>query len=260
MAGDPSIGQEIRRPMSSAARIFAILDLFEVHRSFWTAEQIIDATGFSRPTAFRYLKELCRSGLLARFAGGYVLGAKAVKLDYVIRQSDPLLHLFAPILQRLCDDTECDVILATLLGQEFFATLHIESGNAKVSWSRGRSMPITRGAGGLALLAALPARQQKRLSIKSGLDEAAMTELKRELKSVRARGYAVSLGALDEENVGIALPLILAGAPPSALVLVMRRKRFETTDVAVIVQLLRAAQSRMTDAYQAAPSAAHCDE
>lgn len=237
--------------MSTTARIFVILDLFDVQQPFWTAEQIINATGFSRPSAFRYLKELCASGLLARFAGGYVLGAKAVKLDYIIRQSDPQLGLFKPIVRKLCDATECDVILATLLGNEFFAVAHEESGNATVSWSRGRTMPLARGAGGLAVLSALPAAKRRRLLARSGLEGAALDQLHQELKTVAKQGFAVSLGALEEENVGIAVPVMLSGTPPMALILVMRGKRFATSDLGVIVRLLRSAQADIISAYAA---------
>lgn len=235
--------------MSSLTRMLGILDLFDLGQPFWTSEQIMDATGFSRPTTFRYLKELRQTGLLARFGGGYVLGAKAVKLDYIIRQSDPLLHLFQPILARLRDDTDCDVILASLLGEEFFATIHEQSGNATVSWPRGRPMPLTRGAGGLAVLALLPTAQLKR--ILSGTDETTETiaALQIEIRTVARRGYAVSLGALDGENVGIAVPVQLGGVPPAALVLVMSRKRFDTSDIKIIVGLLQRGRQQMLTAY-----------
>ncbi|MEN2793212.1 helix-turn-helix domain-containing protein [Sphingomonas oligophenolica] len=229
--------------------MLGILDLFDVGRPFWTSEQIMETTGFSRPTTFRYLKELRQSGLLARFGGGYVLGAKAVKFDYIIRQSDPLLHLFQPILARLCDDTDCGVILATLLGEEFFSTVYEQNDSATVNWSRGTPMPLTRGAGGLAVLAAVPAPLQKRLLAKAGLEGEALANLKTELKIVAKQGYAVSLGALDPNNAGIAVPVLLAGVPPAALVLVMSRKRFQTSDLAIIVDLLRRGRADMVAAY-----------
>ena len=235
--------------MSSLTRMLGMLDLFDVGQPFWTSEQIMETTGFSRPTTFRYIKELRQSGLLARFGGGYVLGAKAVKFDYIIRQSDPLLHLFQPILARLRDDTECDAILATLLGEEFFATIHERSGNATVNWSRGRPMPVTRGAGGLAVLATAPAAQQKRLLAKAGLEGDELAKLKAELRDIAKQGYAVSMGALDGENVGISVPVLLAGVPPAALVLVMTRKRFKTSDLTIIVGLLQRARTDMVAAY-----------
>ena len=235
--------------MSSLKRMLHILDLFDVGQPSWTSEQMMEATGFSRPTTFRYLKELREAGLVARFGGGYVLGAKAVKLDYIIRQSDPLLHLFHPILARLRDQTECDVILASLLGDEFLAIIHEQSGNATISWPRGRPMPLTRGAGGLAVLASLPSPQLKRLLAAAGGRVDDPTTLRAEIREVAKRGYAVSHGALDGENVGIAVPVQLSGVPPASLILVMSRKRFGTSALEVIVEMLTRARQEMLAAY-----------
>lgn len=237
--------------MSSLTRMLSILDLFDLDQPSWTTDQIAERTGFTRPTTFRYLKELRQSGLLARFAGGYVLGPKAVKLDYIIRQSDPLLHLLNPILASLAEETECDVILASMLGDDFFATLHIESGNTTVSWPRGRPMPLHRGAGGLAVLASLPAAKANKLLTKFA-DEDAQDETRAQIKQVQKQGYALSIGALDGENVGVAVDVKLGTAPASALVLVMSRKRFATSDIDTIVALLCACRQRLLQACEIA--------
>lgn len=240
--------------MSSLTRILGILDLFDLERSFWTSDQIMQKTGYSRPTTFRYLKELRQAGLLARFGGGYVLGAKAVKLDYIIRQTDPLLKLLDPIMAGLRDHTDCDVILATLLGEEFFATIHHMSGNTNVSWPRGRPMPLTRGAGGLVVLATLsPAHLRKVLdrAISAGsLSHGDAAKLREELASIAKQGHAISLGALEPGNVGIAVPVSLPSVPKAALILVMSRKRFNTTDPAVVIKLLKQGREEMMGAYE----------
>jgi DNA-binding IclR family transcriptional regulator len=230
-----------------------ILDLFDLDQPFWTSEQIIERTGFTRPTTFRYIKELRNAGLIARFAGGYVLGAKAVKLDYIIRQSDPLLHLFEPIMEEVRDETDCDVILASLLGHDLFATIHAQSMSNNVSWPRGRPMPLTRGAGGLAVLSALPKTQLARLldlpPIAATISDRAA--LLSQIGEVARDDCAISLGALEPENVGIAVSVKLTGVPPTALVMIMSRKRFSTTDRPLIVAILRDARKRMTKAYAA---------
>ena len=242
--------------MSSLSRMLGVLDLFDVGQPFWTSEQIMEATSYSRPTTFRYLKELRQSGLLARFGGGYVLGAKAVKFDYIIRRSDPLLHLFQPILARLSEETDCGVILTTLLGEEFFSTHYEQSNSASVNWARGTPMPLTRGAGGLAVLASLPSAQQKRLLAKAGNEGAELSQLTAELKIIAKQGYAISRGAIDPANAGISVPITLPGVPPSSLVLVMSLKRFQTTDLQLIVDLLERGRAEMVNAFASIESEA----
>lgn len=237
--------------MSSLSKMLTILDLFDLDRPSWSSEEIMESMGFSRPTTFRYLKELRQAGLLARFGGRYVLGAKAVKLDFIIRQTDPLLKLFQPIMIELRDHTDCDVILASLLGEDLFATIHEISGATNVSWPRGRPMPLTRGAGGLAILASLSQPQLRRIlaspSVAATIDDAAA--LKKSLSEIAKQGYAISLGALEASNVGIAVPIKLSGVPPAALIMVMSKKHFGIADRTVIIRLLNEARANMLRAY-----------
>jgi DNA-binding IclR family transcriptional regulator len=237
--------------LSSLKRMLEILDLFDLERSFWTSEQIMSATEFTRPTTFRYLKALREVGLVARFGGGYVLGAKSVKLDYIIRQTDPFQKLFEPIVDRLRDTTDCDVIVASLLGEDFFATIHARSESTKVSWPRGRPMPLTRGAGGLVVLGSLPPSQLRRILAAAAVMDSGLSldQLRKEIATVAKQGYAISFGALEPENVGIALPIAAPGMQRAALIIVMSRKRFATTNLDVILQLLREARAEMLKVY-----------
>lgn len=241
--------------MSSLTRMLGLLDLFDVDRPFWTSEQIMEQTGYSRPTTFRYLKELRDAGLLARFGGGYTLGAKAARMDYVIRQSDPLVHLFDPILDRLRDRTDCDVIFVSLLGEEFFATIHKENriSTSTQRWPRGRPMPLHKGAGGIAVLADLPKNQLKRILASPKITDANVDvgQLLLEIEKARHQGYALSFGAIDPENVGIAVPISLKGVPPAALIVAVDKRRFPTTDLLAIVGLLNQARREMIAVYNA---------
>lgn len=232
--------------------MLSLLDLFDLDRPFWTSEEMMEQASLGRATAFRYLKELREAGLVARIGGGYVLGPKAVKLDYIIRQSDPLLRCFEPIMAQVRDKTDCDVILASLLGHDFFATIHVRSASNSISWPRGRPMPLTRGPG-LVVLAGLPKTGLRRL-LKDPHIAATVADrdaLLRELAKVATDGCAVSLGALEPENAGVAIPIDLPGVPPSALILVMSRKRFATADRMLIQGILMDARERLVRSFAA---------
>jgi DNA-binding IclR family transcriptional regulator len=241
--------------MSSLTRMLGLLDLFDVDHPFWTSEQIMERTGYSRPTTFRYLKELRDAGLLARFGGGYTLGAKAARMDYVIRQSDPLVHLFDPILDRLRDRTDCDVIFVSLLGDEFFATIHKETRTSTSTqrWPRGRPMPLHKGAGGIAVLSDLPKTQLKRILSNPKITEAGVDieQLQSEIDAAKKQGHAISFGAIDPEHVGVAVPVSLKGVPPAALIVAMDKRRFPTTDLTAILGLLNQAKREMLATYKA---------
>ena len=78
--------------MSSLGRLLSILDLYSETKPIWTLEDITLETGFARSTAYRYVKELCDSGLLMSIGkGAHVLGPRFIEFDRLIRNNDPLL-------------------------------------------------------------------------------------------------------------------------------------------------------------------------
>ena len=78
--------------MSSLERLLSVLDLYSEVEPIWTLDEIIQQTGYARSTAYRYVRELCDSGLLISIGkGAHVLGPRFIELDRLIRNTDPLL-------------------------------------------------------------------------------------------------------------------------------------------------------------------------
>ena len=69
--------------MSSLARMLSILDLFGARAPVLSAEEIIARRNYSRPTGYRYVRELVAAGLLVRAPGGYSLGPRIIELDWL---------------------------------------------------------------------------------------------------------------------------------------------------------------------------------
>ena len=92
--------------MSSLGRLLSILDLYSETKPIWTLEDITLETGFARSTAYRYVKELCDSGLLMSIGdGAHVLGPRFIEFDRLIRNNDPLLIASQRIMPDLSRTT-----------------------------------------------------------------------------------------------------------------------------------------------------------
>ncbi|TWC76452.1 IclR family transcriptional regulator [Rhizobium sp. SJZ105] len=232
---------------SSISKMFSILDLFKIGNPVLSGEDIIAGMDCSRPQAYRYLKALCDAGFLARSAGSYRLGARAIELDYIVRESDPLLKAAVPAMQDVRRDTGCDVLLTSLVGERII-TIHHESGMdpTTVSYGRGRAMPLFRGAGSKTILASLPFAKAHRLyQLHYAADPSPVLgvnweEVSRSLKQIKKLGHAISEGELDPENVGISAPIVF-GNPPlhASVVLVLGQVRYKTTDRERIVHIVK---------------------
>ena len=85
--------------------MLSVLDLFTSEQPVWTAEEMIAKLGYSRPTGYRYVRELCAAGLLARNASKYFLGPRVIELDYQIRQADPLTTSGQEVMKELAGRT-----------------------------------------------------------------------------------------------------------------------------------------------------------
>ncbi|MGD9941964.1 MAG: IclR family transcriptional regulator [Burkholderiaceae bacterium] len=239
---------------SSLTRMLAVLDAFSAQHPVLTADDIMARLGYSRGTAYRYLRELVTVGLLARVAGGaYTLGPRIIELDFAIRQCDPVLSAGIPIMQALRRKLDCDVLLTSFYEDRVVVTHH-ERGDdlITVSFGRGRVMPMFRGAPSKAIVAWLPPARQKRLysehaaeALTAGLG-ATWADFRAALSSIRKDGYCVSFAELDPGNVGIAAPL--ATEPPhtpGSLGVVFSRSRYDILDKSLVIDIVRNAAAQI---------------
>lgn len=233
--------------MSSLKKMLSILDFFSIDKSTWSPEELIAETGLSRPTGYRYLKELCDSGLLRRAESGYSLGPRIIEMDYYIRQSDRLLIACRPVMSRLAQETGCDILLASIYGARILAVHQEPVGQSSpIAFGRGRPMPLFRGGGSKAIIAALSPARHKRLyeSHASEIAEAGLGETWKEFRAqmlkIQRDGHVISVGQLDPDAAGAAVPLYSGTSlEPAALILVTTRSRFALTDKTMLIELMK---------------------
>lgn len=250
---------------SSLSRMLAVLDVFSRERPVWTAEAIAGALGYSRPTGYRYVKELVEAGLLRRLGPGlYSLGARIIHLDYLLRGSDPVLQLAVPEMRELARRTGCDCVLSGLYGDQLLDT-HRESaseGALQLAYGRGRLRPLFQGAAPKVILAALPTARLKALweanaATIAGLGLGAdWPSFRAAMREIRKRGYAVSIGELEPQLAAIAAPIGSDDAVVAAVALVAQRERFALLDQALLAKLVAQCAERVTYALGRLPAAA----
>lgn len=224
----------------SGERILAILDKFTETRSDWTSEALMAELGYSRPTLYRYLKTLKDAGFLVSLPNaGYTLGPRVTELDFLMRRSDPLVRLSANALRRLVATYPCAALLMRWYGQKILCIASEKSAaDSPSSYSRGRPMPLARGAISRAILAFLPRREQIPI-IEDLIGEFAqigiggtVSEVLDTMRNIRRAGYAVAHGEVTSGVIGIAAP-ILAGerAPVAAICMTVKARDADSPEV-----------------------------
>ncbi|MGB3070597.1 MAG: helix-turn-helix domain-containing protein [Ottowia sp.] len=201
--------------MTKFARILDVLDLFSESVTLLTAEDIANQLKISRPTAFRYVRELTGAGFLANYSGRYSLGARIITLDYRIRSADPVLNAAWPVMRELCAETACTSILCRMYNDEII-NVHHEAGYAGEALAfagRGRPLPLFRGSASKTMLAFAPTARLKKIyerhhddpDVRSiGHDWPAFQAY---FAAIRKTGHYVSNQEVDKGTVGVSAPI-----------------------------------------------------
>lgn len=209
---------------TSLEKVLSVLEVFTEDRLHWTPDEMIAALGYPRPTLYRYLKILKEAGLVTASPGaGYTLGPRVVEMDYLLRQSDPLVIAGQTHLQALAAEHPCSALLVRWYGNRLLCVASERSDPAAVSsYPRGRPMPLARGAISRAIMAWLPRRQLVPIIEKNLGDYAALglgdnvDAVLETMRTVRRAGYAVARGEVTPGVIGIAAPVFDGGSAPVA--------------------------------------------
>lgn len=235
---------------SSFAKILRVLDLFSLTRPVINVELISRELGLSKPTSYRYLKELVASELLQRVsgtAGDYILGSKIAVLDYISRITDPSVQISIPYMQVLAERTESCCLL-THLNYDSCIDLHHEilMGSPVLSYGRGCPRPVYLGSSPKVMMAYLP--KQKQLDYYERFQHAFcevgfasnVDEFLQQMKAIKKQGFYFSNGELDPNIAGLSVPIHFSSKePPLALTLLASKSRFEFANVDKLVDILK---------------------
>jgi len=222
----PGSGEERR---SSLDRMLDILTLYDEARPVWTVDAMLKRLGYSRATAYRYVRSLCRIGLLDPVTGGgYVLGPAVLEWERLVRSADPLLAAADPVLERIRARTGETVILARPYRNRVLCT-QVWSGltSLPADLDRGRPLPRFKGAASKVILAHLGGRRLRALwdTERDAMREAGLgadLEAVRSASSgIRYQGHAETFGELAPHVGDCAAPIMNAdGAVLGALAVV----------------------------------------
>lgn len=207
---------------SSLTRALGILALFSATTPLLTAEDIAARLGYTRSTAYRYMKDLADAGLIAPASGGsYSLGPRIVELERMLALTDPLYRSGALVLPS--HRREDSALLLHSLYQDKVLCIYkvgpdiLEHNGQRLTIRRARGIPFSlfQGAASLAMLPYLSQHRirqtylwgQKQIAAAGlGSDWA---QFRRQMTAIRRAGFATSRGQITPLVMGVAVPILL---------------------------------------------------
>ena len=222
--------------------MLSVLDLFTIDEPRWTVDGIATSLGFTQSTAYRYVSELCGSGLIAPMgSGAYALGPRIIELDRQIRQTDPLVGLASRVAPTLLEAVLKGVVtLASVRGDAVLSVFQAKKpADLELSFDRGRSMGLFRGAAAKAILVQLPRARLTKLFLhrQPEIAEAGLgpswVEFWGNMQAMRRRRVVVSRGEAEPTSWGVAAPVVDAERSVfSSITLVMPADSFSEREAA----------------------------
>lgn len=236
--------------ISSFAKILTVLDLFSVSRPIINVDMICDELGLSKPTAYRYLKELVATNLLRRISGtsgDYTLGSKIAVLDYISRTTDPLVQISSPFMQNIVERTELSCLI-TYLNHDSCMDLHHQLFEPfDVSdYGRGCPRPVYVGSSAKVILAYLPKQKIRdyytRFATQLAQVDFAQDEngFLQQMKQIKKQGYYFSQGELKPNICSLSVPIRFScKEAPLALTVLGSKNRFEFINMEKVIAILQ---------------------
>jgi DNA-binding IclR family transcriptional regulator len=178
----------------------ALLSLLAREPEPLPASVLARALGRPRSSTYRLLTVLADRGFVSYLPEQhrYGLGVAVFELGAAYQRQAPLARIARPSLDRLVDETAQHAHLAVLHGRDVYYVIEARArGRQSLVTDVGVRLPATLTASGLAMLAELPAAQIRALFPSAEVlvrrndrGPARVSELRRMLTDVRARGYA----------------------------------------------------------------------
>jgi len=244
--------QQRTKGVDSARRALEILLHFSQNRPELTIDDIVTAAKVSLPSAYRYISLLREMYLIEeRSKGVYVLSPEILQLAQAAELTMDYRAQAQPVLDQVCARTGETALYLRRLNDAAVCLAMAESDHAiTISFQPGHVMPLHSGAGAKVLLSALPkAKRSKYLaSLEPPLGSAALELRNLDLDQIRASGFAVSQGEVDEGVWACAAAVRSRGQVVGALSVVAPGYRVTEVKHGAIAQIVRDAAEQLGSA------------
>lgn len=206
----------------SLGRAILLLDTLASRRDMALSD-LARATDLPKATVHRLLATLMLESLVVfdPVSEHYRLGPKIVRWAEHMVTGDELRLASRPIMERLSRETDETVGLVERIGSNSVCVMAVHSlHELRVAVRVGLPRALTVGAPSRALLAFIPELEARKVLASLKLTQPQATAVLQELRKVKSRGFARSIGESLPGVYSLAMPILdIVGRPRASLAL-----------------------------------------
>lgn len=235
---------------SSLEKAISILDLYELEKREFSAQEISRKLDLPLSSVYKYLDFLTKKELLWHKTTSkmYGLGPMITRLGYVLAKDFDLAEVARPHLELLSMSTGETAMLTIIAENQALCLERIEPQRLiKLSLDPGRRLPLNTGASSKILLAFQHDPYISSYFGKQGLvklTDQSITDpdrLRADLAQIRRDGYAISDSEVDSGARAISLPILdQKNRAVGGLTIAGPTERVEQLDLNDTIKLLKA--------------------
>mgnify|MGYP001095555375 FL=1 len=238
---------------AGADRVLYVLATLARHDGPLSIAALAEKTGLAQSTLYRQVALLKRWGFVGEHEGEYGPGPLCVQLAWGFDQSSFLIHEAQPDMAALAAASGETIGLLVAVKDQAVCLDMVESQHPlRCSFTKGRGLPLARGASAKSLLAFMPAaRLQTALAVlarESGVDPERLAD---ELQAIRAQGYAVTDSEVDAGVWGVSVPIFQRAHQAVASITLMAPSTRAAQRPQTFIDLTVAAARRISGRLQA---------
>jgi len=203
--------------LKSVDKALQILESFSIDNPELTVSDLANKLSIPKVSIYRFLKVLMKKGFIGHNSSNskYRLGLKMFELGSVVLRNMELRKAAFPLIEQLSERSGETVHLGILDGYKVVSIEGVESDHSlRISLPIGKSVFLHSTGIGKAILAFLPGEIIDKIIKNTGLPSFTVNtitdpaELRREMKLIRQRGYAVDNEENEEGIRCVAAPIL----------------------------------------------------
>jgi len=204
------------KPYASLEKAIDILSLFDSGHQGLSASDISKSLGIPLSTTYKYLDIFLKKGFLSKDENtkNVYLGLAIYRMGIRAAEKITLVNVGLPYMNALSKESGETVILTVLYGMEALCVEEIDSPRmVRLTLQKGTILPLHAGASGKILLAYQDESFVEVMIESRGLlklNENTITDpeqLRREMESIRKKGFAQSDSEVDSGAGSVAAPI-----------------------------------------------------